>query len=107
MQGFNRTGPRGMGPMTGGGRGFCNTRGARTAYQGYGFGFRSASPAWPYIGRGRGGLSRCWYPGIMGGTAAPNMSSEQEIDMLKSQAHAMREHLEQLEARIKQLGNQA
>jgi len=24
MPGFNGTGPRGMGPMTGGGRGFCN-----------------------------------------------------------------------------------
>ena len=30
---------------------------------GYGFGFRGASPPWPYVGRGRGGLPRCWYPG--------------------------------------------
>ena len=29
---------------------------------GYGFGFRGSSPPWPYIGRGRGGLPRCWYP---------------------------------------------
>ena len=27
---------------------------------GYGFGFRGTSPPWPYIGRGRGGLPRCW-----------------------------------------------
>jgi len=107
MPGFDRTGPRGMGPMTGGGRGLCNPRGIRTAYQGGGFSFRGASPAWPYVGRGRGGLPRCWYPGIMGGTAAPNMSREQEIDVLKSQANAMREQLEQLEARMKQLGNEA
>ena len=30
---------------------------------GRGFGFRGASPPWPYFGRGRGGLPRCWYPG--------------------------------------------
>ena len=27
-----------------------------------GFGFRGSSPPWPYGGRGRGGLPRCWYP---------------------------------------------
>ena len=33
---------------------------------GYGFGFRGVSPPWPYVGRGRGGLPRCWYPGAVG-----------------------------------------
>lgn len=28
-----------------------------------GFGFRGSSPPWPYVGRGRGGLPRCWYFG--------------------------------------------
>ena len=37
---------------------------------GCGFGFRGASPPRPYIGRGRGGLPRCWYPG--GFTAGPD-----------------------------------
>ena len=27
-----------------------------------GFGFRGFSPPWPYTGRGRGGLPRCWHP---------------------------------------------
>ena len=27
---------------------------------GRGFGFRGWSPAWPFVGRGRGGLPRCW-----------------------------------------------
>ena len=107
MPGFNRTGPHGMGPMTGGGRGLCNPRGIRPDYLGYGFGFRGASPSWPYVGRGRGGLPRCWYPGITGEMAAPSMSREQELDMLKNQAQAMREQLEQLEARMKQLDNEA
>ena len=36
MPGFDGTGPRGMGPMTGGGRGFCNPyyAGARSPYGG-------------------------------------------------------------------------
>ena len=32
---------------------------------GRGFGFRGASPPWPYVGRGRGGLPRCWHPGVL------------------------------------------
>jgi hypothetical protein len=41
MPGFDGTGPRGMGPMTGGGRGFCNPyyAGARPPFMGaYGYG---------------------------------------------------------------------
>ena len=30
---------------------------------GRGIGFRGGLPPWPYIGRGRGGLPRCRYPG--------------------------------------------
>ncbi|MFC1901829.1 DUF5320 domain-containing protein [Chloroflexota bacterium] len=106
MSGLNRTGPRGMGPMTGGSRGLCHPRGSRPDYRGCEFGFRGASSVRPYIGRGWGGSPRCWSPGITGGAAVPNMSREWEIDALKSQAHAMREQLEQLEARMKQLGNE-
>jgi len=41
MPGFDGTGPRGMGPMTGGGRGFCGPYGVGMGYglgRGYGFG---------------------------------------------------------------------
>ena len=31
---------------------------------GAGLGFRGSSPPWPYVGRGRGGLPRCQYPGV-------------------------------------------
>ncbi len=48
MPGFNRTGPQGMGPGTGHGRGQC-TPGARR-FSGYGPG--------PVIGAGRGGTPR-------------------------------------------------
>ena len=36
-----------------------------------GFGFRGSSPPWPYIGRGRGGLPRCGWPGAPWGRMAP------------------------------------
>ena len=106
------------------GRGF----GARG---GMGFGFRGSSPPWPYVGIGRGGLPRCGYflsgaagapvtgpypqtpypyagmPAAYGPTAfAPQMSKEQELDFLRNQAEAIKEQLEQIEARIKQLGSE-
>ena len=90
---------------------------------GYRFGFRGVSPPWPYVGRGRGGFPRCWYPGaaitpvdapaFYGGYPAwapgpysPQMTKEQELDFLKSQAQAMRRQLEQMEVRVQQLGSE-
>ena len=86
---------------------------------GYGFGFRGASPPWPYIGRGRGGLPRCWYPGVSiapnyapafyGGPAwglgpyPPYVPQEQELGFLKEESNAIRRQLEEIEARIKEL----
>ena len=103
------------------GRGFGN-RG------GMGFGFRGSSPPWPYVGIGRGGLPRCGYflsgaagvpvtgpypqtpypyagmPAAYGPTPfAPQMSREQELDFLRNQAEAIKEQLEQVESRIRDL----
>ena len=82
---------------------------------GRGFGFRGAAPAWPYIGRGRGGLPRCWYPGLAAGVApyatpwmAPGWSvppGEEELDILKQQADDMKAQLEDIEQRIRELEN--
>jgi len=36
MPGFDGTGPRGLGPMTGGGRGFCSPYGLRAGFSPYG-----------------------------------------------------------------------
>jgi NAD-dependent dihydropyrimidine dehydrogenase PreA subunit len=78
--------------------------------QGMGFGFRGSSPPWPYVGRGRGGLPRCYYPGLYAGSPAwgatpyrPQVAPEQEKDFLKEEAEAVKKHLEELEARIKEL----
>ena len=88
MPGFDGTGPNGMGPMTGGGRGYCSPRGAGMrnnafprrapyAYPGYGaYGFR------PFV---------------------PRMSREQELEFLKGQAEALRDELKELETEIEKL----
>ena len=89
-------------------------------HYGYGFGFRGASPPWPYVGRGRGGLPRCWYPGAFitpayasafyGGypvwgamSYPPQVTTEQELDFLREEANAVRRQMEDIEARIKEL----
>jgi len=75
MPGFDGTGPRGMGPMTGGGRGFCAVP------------LSASQPG--YMGR-----ALPW---------TPQMTREQELDFLKNEAQAMREQLEQIESRVQQL----
>lgn len=81
-------------------------------YYGYGrgFGFRGSSPPWPYVGRGRGGLPRCWHPGLWGAVpypaAAPYWpapSREEEMGVLKEQADVMKRELEDIERRIQEL----
>jgi len=102
MPGFDGTGPRGMGPMTGGGRGFCNPRGIGTGSgRGYGMGY----------GRGRGmgyGRGRGWgmpygAPQAWAASYPARMTREDEVEYLKSDADALRQELEQVENRLKEL----
>lgn len=97
---------------------------------GWGLGFRGSSPPWPYIGRGRGGLSRCGY--FFAGTTAPpawsypptpyphygdqpapvytpfatSTSKEEELNYLKEQAEAIKDRLEQIETRVRELDSE-
>jgi hypothetical protein len=93
MPGFDSTGPMGMGPMTGGGRGFCRPWGIGATVRRYDY------PRWvPYA-----------YPhyGAYGfGPLAPRMTREQELEFLKSEAQAMRNELKELETRIGQLSTE-
>ena len=90
MPGFNGTGPRGMGPMTGGGRGVCSPgRGMRQDYGGYGT-----------RGRGRG-FSR-WGQGFGYLESAPAVNGD-DLTSLRQQAQDMREQLNELEARLQQV----
>ena len=96
MPGFDGTGPRGMGPMTGGGRGFCSPWGIGAASRSYGVPPRLGY-GYPYYGAGQVA------PGAI--PFAPQMTREQELDFLKNQAQAMKGQLEQIESRIQQLGS--
>ena len=115
MPGFNGTGPQGMGPMTGGGRGFC-TPGAGTAYgvgdnmnRGAG---RGGAPwgggrgrAWGG-GRGRSGqgFAESGY-----GAYAPYAGGapQQEVEFLKNQTVSLEQELAQIRSRLDALSSQA
>ena len=120
MPGFNRTGPMGAGPMTGGARGLCNPSG--TAYAGSGFGrgrgFRGGFG--PGFGQGRGyGIGFGWhgaYPPA-GGWYGPAynapygntyaMKPEDEVNMLKGEAAAVKSELDAINKRIEKLQSQS
>jgi len=111
--------PSGFGRGRGFGRGFG---------RGMGFGFRGASPPWPYVGMGRGGLPRCGYflsgagapppwqyqPPFYGQEPAapgyapfsPQMRREGELDYLRDQSEAVKEQLEQIESRMRDLDSE-
>ena len=95
MPGFDGTGPRGMGPMTGGGRGFCGSWGMRAGQRWFGRP-RGWGYNYPYYGTGQ------YAPGPI--SYAPRASREQELDFLKEQARAIKEDLENIEARMAELG---
>ena len=90
-------------------------KGGERMFYGYGrgFGFRGTSPSWPYVGRGRGGLPRCWHPGLYaGGTAyaapwatayPPSPAPENELSFLKNQADIMKHDMTEIDRRIQEL----
>jgi hypothetical protein len=100
------------------GRGFGRGAGGG----GMGFGFRGSSPAWPYVGRGRGGLPRCGYGAGIGAPAAgfyqppysatpapgydsyaAEVSKEDELGFMKNQAEAIKTQLEEIKSRMHDL----
>jgi len=107
MPGFDGTGPGGMGPMTGGGRGFCSPWGIGAGFArygapprvGYGYPYGWVGAAYPFYGAPAAATRATPF--------APTMTREQELDFLKSQAQRMRGQLEQIEARIQQLGSES
>lgn len=85
MPGFDGTGPNGMGPMTGGGRGYCSPWGIGAGTYAYP---RRTPYAYPFYGA----------YGV--NPFVPRMSREQELDFLKQQAEVLRDELNQIEAEI-------
>ena len=135
MPGFDGAGPSGMGPMTGGGRGYCNP--SQTGYgpapasgpgygggAGYGRGFGRGrgfrGGFGPGFGEGRGyGRGFGWrgaYPPA-GGWYGPAYNApygspyptkpEDEVNMLKGEADAVKSELDAINKRIEELEAQS
>lgn len=92
MPGFNKTGPQGQGPMTGGGRGRCATTAQGTGFgRGAGFGYgRGAGP-----GKGRG-----FRRGFAGDA---NTSGVSELGELKAQVSSMGDMIASLSQKVNDL----
>jgi len=109
MPGGDRTGPTGMGPMTGRAAGYCagySVPGFANPVPGRGYGFGRG------MGMGfRGGRGRRWafpYPGYDAGfpVAVPyptNITEQQEMESLQKQAEYIANTLEQINKRITEL----
>ena len=104
MPGFDGTGPRGEGPMTGGGRGYCvvdlNAAGVRP---GAGRGFFGR-------GGGRGNRNRFYATGLPGWMRAQRgmpfgfaQGRQEELHILKTQADLLKQQLENAQSRIQEL----
>lgn len=125
MPGGDRTGPLGLGPMTGRAAGYCAgypMPGFANPIPGRGWGWSGWGRGW---GRGRGwyGRGREWrwfgpgwgypyygaplaypyYGDPYGYPYAPEMSPEQEGEMLKEQAKALQEEMKTINDRIAEL----
>ena len=111
MPGFDRTGPMGGGPMTGGARGLCNpaTAGTVRAYGGYGYGGRGLGLRRGF--RGGYGPDRGWGRGYGRGytgypaAAGPDfpVDAPGEIEMLKAEADALKASLDAINRRLDNL----
>jgi len=117
----DRTGPAGLGPMTGRAAGFCAgysvpgyMNPARGWGRGRGFGFFGRGGGggrgwrhWYYAtglpGWARGGFGPGPYAGPAYGAYGPEMSAKEEIDVLHEEAGFLRKEIEEIEKRIASL----
>ena len=120
MPGGDRSGPMGMGPMTGRRAGFCvgyDIPGYSNAMPGRGFGF-----GWDRGGRGGGGRGRCrgfyatglpgwrrfgygpaWGQPVYAAPYAPQVTKEQETETLRAQAEFLKQSLDEVSKRLDEL----
>jgi Family of unknown function (DUF5320) len=118
MPGFDRTGPMGEGPMTGGVRGYCNPGRAgnrppmfvRGGGRGRGRGFRQGIGPWYSSGRGFGwgGYFPIWERRYSQGFSVPHaLDASDELNMLKTEADAIKKDLEEINKRMEELEKEA
>jgi hypothetical protein len=119
----DRTGPMGLGPMTGRAAGFCagyNMPGSMSPVPGRGFWGRGAGgggrgwrnqfyatglPGWARAGMGMPAWGAVPYP--YAAPTWPAMPAEAEVDALKAQAGYLERTLESLRQRIQKLESEA
>lgn len=109
MPGFDGTGPRGQGAMTGGGRGYCampvneiRRPLGRSGFAGSGGGrgrrncfYATGLTGWMRAQKGMQGLGGFGRVG----------SKEDELELLKSQADCLKDELSAVQARVQELEN--
>ncbi len=108
MPGFDRKGPMGMGPMTGGVRGNCNPDGRSPSGGGLGLRFRGrrGSPRGNrnmFSASGRSWWRRFSSMGFRNDSLDTPYNREQEMGFLKEQANALRQELETIDNRLREL----
>ncbi len=113
MPGGDRTGPEGMGPMTGRAAGFCagyNVPGYMNPYGGGGRGFRrNLGGRGGGFGR-RGGFANFAYPAVQTtfqpGVAPAPANEAMELEALRNQSQAIEATLSEVQKRIDTLEKQ-
>ena len=114
------TGPRGMGPRTGRGAGYCagyDAPGYANPMPGRGFGRGRGGARGGGWGRGRGwrhgyyvtglpGWARFGYAPAWGAPLAQPLTREQETEFLKAQAEGLQQELDAISQRIAELGEE-
>ena len=112
MPGYDKTGPSGIGPMTGRGAGYC----AGNAVPGNAppLGRRGRGGPGRGAGGGRGRRNRFFVTGLPGwrraeGAASPNppMTQQQELNVLRGEAENFGQALDEIKNRIEQLESEA
>ncbi len=97
MPGFDRKGPLGQGPMTGGKRGYCGSKNTPPVNNGLGVG-RGGRP------RG-GGRGACFGGGRNKGMNWNFFNSNSEEDFFNQQIETLKQEKEELEKRLEKLEN--
>lgn len=98
MPGGDGTGPLGSGPMTGRGLGYCS-------------GYTRPGYINPRFGRGWFGRGRGWVRGFYSrptlgfwqNNYPTQISSDEEVDVLKAEAESLKEELKNIETRIQEI----
>jgi hypothetical protein len=106
MPGFDGNGPMGAGSMTGGARGYCIHN--DTGYEGPAFrpaGFRGRKRVGNFgrrFGRRRG-FGRFWGRGFGPYSPEKSLTAEEELNLLKQQADAVKATLDTIHKRISEI----